>query len=267
MLSFDGVEPVDLSIGLEPGTESEPWPPEIEYFDHAEGAELLAGNLRESGYDVEPEAFPDGMGLAWEEVTAIPHAGTHLDAPWHYGPESGGEPSRTVDEIPLSWCCGDAVVLDFTWKSAGEAITAEETEVALEDLGHELSAGELVFIETGADEHWGTAEYLSEFPGMSGDATRWLVERGVKVIGIDAYGFDRPFAEMGRRYAESGDEGELWPAHFAGREAEYCQIEKLANLDALPRRTGVPVVAFPVSIAGASAGWVRPVAFVEGGDA
>jgi kynurenine formamidase len=267
MLSFDDVEPVDLSIGLSPGTPSEPWPPDIEYFDHADGAELLAGSLRDLGHDVDPSAFPDGMGLAWEEVTAIPHAGTHLDAPWHYGPESGGEPARTVDEIPLEWCCGDAVVLDFRWKAAGDEITAADLEDALADLSHDLSPGELVFLETGADEHWGTADYLTEFPGMSAEATRYLVERGVKVVGIDAYGFDKPFAEMGRRYAESGDPAELWPAHFAGREVEYCQIEKLANLDALPRRTGVPVVTFPVSIAGASAGWVRPVAFVEGGAA
>lgn len=39
----------------------------------------------------------------------------------------------------------------------------------------------------------------------------------------------------------------------------------MANLDALPRRTNVPVVTFPVKIADASAGWVRPVAFIAEG--
>lgn len=263
MLSFDDAELVDLSIGLDPDTASEPWPPDVEYFDHADGAELLSQNLAALGYDVDPSEFPDGMGLAWEEVTAIPHAGTHLDAPWHYGPESGGEPAKTIDEVPLEWCCGDAVVLDFRSKEPGSEIGPDEIDDRLADLDHDLSPGELVFVETGADELWGSPEYLSEFPGMSAAATRHLVEQGIRVIGTDAYGFDRPFAEMGRRYAESGDPDDLWPAHFAGRDVEYCQIEKLANLDALPRRTGVPVVTFPVSIAGASAGWVRPVAFVE----
>jgi kynurenine formamidase len=70
---------------------------------------------------------------------------------------------------------------------------------------------------------------------------------------------------MGRRYVETGDEGELWPAHFAGRDVEYCQIEKLANLDAFPRRTDVPLVTFPVVVEGASAGWVRPVAMFDTG--
>ncbi|MEF8841583.1 MAG: hypothetical protein V5A62_08145 [Haloarculaceae archaeon] len=39
-----------------------------------------------------------------------------------------------------------------------------------------------------------------------------------------------------------------------------------ANLDSLPRRTGIPLVTFPIEIRDASAGWVRPVAFVEGDD-
>lgn len=266
MLSFSDTRLIDLSIGIEPDVPSEPWPPEVEYFDHEAGANLLAGNLADIGIEgVDGSDFPDGIGLAWEEVSAIPHTGTHLDAPWHYGPEVDGEPAKTIDEIPLEWCCGDAVILDFTWKEAGTEITPDEIDAQLVDLDHELSSGELVFIETGADELWGTEDYLTEFPGMSAAATKHLVEQGIKVIGIDAYGFDKPFAEMGRRYAEREDSDELWPAHFAGRDVEYCQIEKMANLDALPRRTDVPVVTFPIKITDGSAGWVRPVAMVDEG--
>ena len=263
MLSLADATTVDLSIGIEPGAPSEPWPPEVEYFDHEEGAELLASNLREQGYDVGAEDFPGGMGLAWEEVTAIPHTGTHLDAPWHYGPESGGREARTVDEIPLEWCRGDAVVLDVRHLDPGEEITPGDVDDALAELDYALAPGDIVLLQTGADELWGTPDYLTEFPGMGREATRRLVDEGVRVIGTDAYGFDKPFAEMGRRHAESGDSGELWPAHFAGRDAEYCQIEKMANLDALPRRTNVPLVTFPISVADASAGWVRPVALFE----
>jgi kynurenine formamidase len=265
MLSLANAELVDLSIGLEPGAASEPWPPEVEYFDHADGAQLLSENLQGLGFDVDAADFPEGKGLAWEEVHAIPHTGTHLDAPWHYGAESGGDPAKTIDEVPLEWCRGNAVVLDVRDAAAGAEITPDDIDARLDALDHELSAGELVFLQTGADELWGSADYLQQFPGMSAAATKHLVEQGVRVIGTDAYGFDKPFAEMGRRFAESGANEELWPAHFAGREAEYCQIEKMANLDRLPRRTDVPVVCFPVSIEGASAGWVRPVAMFESG--
>ncbi len=254
---------IDLSIGIEPGVVSEPWPPTIDSFDHEKGAELLAERLREQGFDVEAGDFPDGFGLGWEQITAITHTGTHMDAPWHYGPEVDGEPAMTIDEVPLEWAAGHAVVLDLTWKESGSEITALDVQDQLAEVGHELSDGDIVLLETGADDLWGTPEYLTEFPGMSSEATKYLVEAGVRVIGTDAYGFDKPFAEMGARYAETGDPAELWPAHFAGREVAYCQIEKMANLDALPRRTEVPILTQPVKIQDASAGWVRPVAFIE----
>jgi kynurenine formamidase len=265
MLSLSDARVVDLSIPVEPGVASEPWPAAIESFDHEAGAELLAENLRGLGVaDVTAEDFPEGMGLAWEEIEAITHTGTHLDAPYHYGPTVGEDPARTIEAVPIEWCCGDAVVLDFTWKTPGTEITPAELDRQLDELDHSLSAGEIVLVQTGADELWGEPAYLTDFPGMGAAATEHLVEQGVRVIGTDAYGFDKPFGEMGRRYAESGDSGELWPAHFAGREVEYCQIEKMANLDALPRRTDVPLVTTPVAIEGASAGWVRPVALFEG---
>ena len=265
LLTSDDATLIDLSIGLEDGVPSEPTPPSIDAFDHEAGAERLAENLREMGHDVAAEDFPGGMGLAWEDLEVIPHAGTHLDAPSHYGPEVDGEPAKTIEEIPLEWCRGNAVVLDFREKDPGEEISVDDLEAALDELDHDLSPGEIVLIQTGADELWGTPEYLTQFPGMSAAGTKFLVERGVKVIGTDAYGFDKPFAAMGERYAESGDEDELWPAHFAGREVEYCQIEKMANLDELPRKTDIPIVAFPIKIEDGSAGWVRPVAFIEDG--
>ena len=262
---FQDATLVDLSIGIEDGAASEPDPASIDRMDHREGAEWLAENLRAMGQDVAAEDFPDGTALAWEEVEAITHTATHMDAPYHYGAEIGGEAARTIDEVPLEWACGDAVVLDVRHLEAGEEIGVEDLQAALEDLDHELSEGEIVLIQTGADELWGTGAYLTDFPGMGREATLWLVEQGIKVVGTDAYGFDKPFLEMGRRFVESGDPGELWPAHLAGREREYCQIEKMANLDDLPRKTEVPLVAFPIVVEDGSAGWVRPVAvFPEG---
>jgi len=270
LLTAPETELIDLSIGLEDEPPSEPMPPSIDAFDHEAGAERLAENLRGLGHDVEASDFPEGMGLAWEDLEVIAHAGTHMDAPWHYGPEVDGEPAKTIDEVPLEWCRGNAVVLDFRWMDPGEEISVDDLEDALDELDHELSPGEIVLIQTGADELWGQPEYLSQFPGMGAEGTKYLVEQGIKVIGTDAYGFDKPFTAMGERYVESEDESELWPAHFAGREVEYCQIEKMANLDQLPRKTDIPIIAFPIKIEGGSGGWVRPVAFIEsdedGGD-
>jgi hypothetical protein len=50
---------------------------------------------------------------------------------------------------------------------------------------------------------------------------------------------------------------------FRRPQRSDCQIEKIATLDALPRRTGIPLVTQPVVVEDTSAGWLRPVAFIE----
>ena len=122
---------------------------------------------------------------------------------------------------------------------------------------------DIVLLWTGTDRKLHSKEYFEQ-PGMGRDSTLWLVqEKGIKVIGIDAFGFDRPFRAMREDFERTGDGKWIWPAHFAGIEAPYCQIEKLANLDAIPRPHGFKVSCFPIKVKRASAGFARVVAFVE----
>ena len=88
---------VDLSVPLE-ANPSEPVRPEVAYEDHDATAPLVAGI-----FGCEVDQLPDGKGWASETVTAITHAGTHVDAPYHYFPTCDGEPARTIDELPLDW--------------------------------------------------------------------------------------------------------------------------------------------------------------------
>jgi kynurenine formamidase len=97
---------------------------------------------------------------------------------------------------------------------------------------------------------------------MGREATLWLAERGVRVVGTDAFGWDAPFSHTAKRYQETGDASIIWEGHKAGREIGYCQMEKLHNLELLPA-TGFTVACFPVKIKGASAGWTRAVAIIE----
>lgn len=246
---------VDLSTPHENGA-SEPFPPVIEYKDHRDGARRL-GKLA----GIPPEEFPQGIALATEQVTASTHSGTHVDAPWHYGPTVSGERARTIDEIPLEWCYGPGVRLDFRHLSAGSAISDRQIRDALEKIDHVLAPGEIVLIQTGADRYWMTDQYLPAQSGLSLGATEWILDQGVRCIGIDGWGLDRPVARMAEAH-QRGEPDALWPAHFYGRRKEYLQIEKLANLDALPP-TGFTVAAFPVKIRGGSAGWCRAVALIN----
>jgi kynurenine formamidase len=185
-----------------------------------------------------------------------------VDAPFHYGPESEGAPAATIDELPLEWFFADGVVLDLRHKQPGEFIEISDLEAALAAADYALKPLDIVLLQTATDRKLGTPEYFDQ-PGMGRESTLWLVEQGIKVIGIDAFGFDRGFAAMKADFERTGDGRYIWPAHFAGITRSYCQIEKLANLEQIGRAHGFRVAAFPVKIKGASAGFARVVAFVE----
>ena len=82
------------------------------------------------------------------------------------------------------------------------------------------------------------------------------------MIGIDAWGLDRPFDVMVEE-AKRGELAQVWESHLLGREKPYAQIERLVNLDQLPAATGYTVYAFPTKLEHASAGWARVVAVFE----
>lgn len=249
---------IDLSVPLEHAAVSEPMPAEILYVTH-EG-EGLAQMQQFFGVRTEDLVYSHGRGWAIEEIRATTHTGTHVDAPYHYGATAGGEPAKRIDEVPLEWCFAPGVVLDVRHKQPGEEITIDDLRAALERINSTLKPFDIVLLQTGADKRIDSREYFRQ-PGLGRDGTLWLVDQGVKVIGIDAYTLDRPFADMVADYRRTGDGRHIWPAHFAGLTREYCQIEKLANLDQLPSH-GFYVSCLPVKIKSASAGWCRAIALV-----
>lgn len=227
----------------------------IAYEDHTQSLPIVTRI-----FGCSPEDLPNGQGWANELVSLSTHAGTHMDAPWHYFPTCAGEPAKRIDEVPLEDCFGDGVVLDLRGHGPGERIEAPTVQAAVEAIGG-LRPRDIVLLRFGYDTAFGTAEYWNRYPGLTGDATRWIVEQGVKVIGTDAVGFDRDFPSSAKDFAADHDASKLWEAHRVGITHEYFQIEKLANLDRLPSR-GFKVACFPIKIARASAAWVRPVAMV-----
>src|SRR5438132_1534120 len=105
-------------------------------------------------------------------------------------------------------------------------------------------------------------DYVSAGAGMGREATLYLLERGVRVTGTDAWSWDAPFVHTKAKFEQTGDASLIWEGHKAGREIGYCHLEKLHNLEALPA-DGFTIACFPVKIRGASAGWTRAVAIVD----
>src|SRR6185369_1973108 len=103
-------------------------------------------------------------GWAIEDVHAITHTGTHVDAPYHYGPTAEGKPARRIDEVPLEWCFAPGVVLDMRHKADGEFITPLDLQAALDRIGHRLQPLDIVLLHTGADKRLYGREYFAQ-PG------------------------------------------------------------------------------------------------------
>lgn len=252
---------VDLSVYLENDVISDPpgLRPHIEYVDHHTSVPGLAAFFP----GLQADDLPDGEAWAYEKIELITHNGTHLDAPYHFASTMDkGQRAISIDEVPLDWCLQPGVKLDFTSLPDGYVVTASDVQKELDRIGHSLSPLEIVVVNTRAGQRYGHDDYLTSGCGMGYEATMFLLERGVRLTGTDAWSWDAPFSHTAERYAAERDPSIIWEGHKAGRDIGYCHLEKLHNLEALPS-TGFMIACFPVKIRGASAGWTRAVAILE----
>jgi kynurenine formamidase len=246
---------VDLSGPVEqsPSEVPEMLRTDIEFQDHAAGATQV-----EALFGVPARLLRDGEGWATETLRNLgTHNSTHVDAPWHYNSTIRGEPAETIDQLPLEWFFGDGLVLDMTAKADGEKIDVADVEAELTRIDHALEEHDIVLVRTGRDAHYTELGYMALGPAVTAGATRWLWERGVRVMGIDAWGWDGPLYMQAKEALERDQPGIFWAAHQA--DLPYCQIERLVNLDRLPP-DGFTVACFPLRIVGASAAPARVVA-------
>lgn len=256
-----GQKIVDLSIYLENDVISDPpgHQPQIQYIKHSDSAQDIANIFP----GLAPEDLPDAEGWAIEQINLNTHNGTHLDAPYHFASTMNqGERAWTIDEVPLEWCFQPGVKLDFRHLPDGHVVSADEVEAELARINHRLSPLEIVLVNTRAGSRYGHDDYVSSGCGMGYEATRYLLDRGVRVTGTDGWSWDAPFVHTAQRFNDTQDPSIIWEGHKAGRHTGYCHLEKLHNLEALPS-TGFTVSCFPFKIRAASAGWTRAVAILN----
>ncbi|MBX6340814.1 MAG: cyclase family protein [Thermomicrobiaceae bacterium] len=179
------------------------------------------------------------------------HVGTHMDALRHLRDDAPGP-----EGIPLEYCYGDGVLLDFRHKEKGAGISAAEVQEALAKIDYELKPRDIVLIWTGAGAYQDEQRYLTDHCGMTREATLWLIDQGIKMMGIDAITFDPPVWAMFERK-------QFWEAHRVMQEREYYHLENLTNFDQLPGPYGFKLAVFPIKWVNTTAAPVRAVAIVE----
>jgi kynurenine formamidase len=252
---------VDISIHLENDVMSDPpgLNPRIDYTHH----QMSYAQLAPFFPGLRQEDLPDGEAWAVEDVRLNTHNGTHLDAPYHFASTMNhGERAITIDEVDLNWCFQPGVKLDFRHLPDGYVVQAADVEAELARIGHTLQPLEIVLVNTRAGSCYGSPEYVRAGCGMGYAATMYLLERGVRLTGTDAWSWDAPFVHTAQKFKETGDASLIWEGHKAGRDIGYCHLEKLGGLEQLPAK-GFHVACFPVKIRGASAGWTRAVAIFD----
>jgi kynurenine formamidase len=252
---------VDLSVPLDNDKEWVPWWARNRVKRQSHRFGRLAMRLL---FGVGRKHLRTGLGWANDEIRLSTHGTTHVDAPWHFAPTAEGRPARTIDQMPLEWFHAPGVVLDIRDLDASGAAGVQDLEKALSKTGHELRPGDIVLLRTGNDRLLGSPEYFHKGPGVTASATHWLIDRGVRVMGIDSWGWDAPLREQAAEAKRTGRNDIFWAAHYVGVDWEYCHMERLANLGDLPP-TGFTVCAFPLKVKGGSAGPARIVGIVDEG--
>lgn len=210
------------------------------------------------------EDLPDGEGWGEDMLSDMnTHCGTHVDAPLHSGRRIEGRRARTISDIGLEELFRPGMVLDIrAWVRPGTAIPVEGLEAAIEATGRDIADGDAVLIRTGQERFtMADAEYY-DYPGMTGDATRYLTSHGATILGTDALAWDRPFPVMRKAFEDTGDAAHIWDGHFAIRDKEAFIVQQMTNLGALPL-TGFTVGFFPLKLPQTSASPARAVAFLN----
>lgn len=248
---------IDLSATIAQTPENTPEfsATDISYRSQAEGAAAI-----NALFQVPAALLRRGEGWATETITRLEtHGTTHVDAPWHYNSSIGGQRAQTIDELPLEWFFGDGVKFDFHTREECDPVTVADLEQELRRIGYTLKPMDIVLIQTGRDVFYGQPDYIFKGCGVTAEATRWLYDQGIRVMGIDGWGWDMPLHVQAQKALAENKPGVFWAAHQV--DLPYSHMERLMNLAALPP-FGFKVACFPLKIKGASAAPARIVAIL-----
>lgn len=183
------------------------------------------------------ESMADGAAGDVSRWLIGSHTGTHLDAPAHF--VRGGE---TIEKLPIEAFVGPARVLDLTGVD-GDEVGADEL------LAAGLDGAERVLLKTRNSTGALKQATKTRWVGLHADAARLLVDRGVRLVGIDYLTIDSPAGEVD------------WPVHRILCPAGVIILEVI-DLSGVAAGDYF-LAALPVPLVGSEAAFGRAV-LIEG---
>lgn len=194
--------------------------------------------------EIKPVRTIEANGVNTRDICFNDHIGTHVDAPLHLVP--GG---RSIDQLPLESFYGTAVVLDIP-KGPNGGVTADDLDAAQP----KIERGDIVVICSGWGDKHTEPNYASHHPYLTDEGARWLVEKGVRMVGMDVQSIDLPHSlrEKGFRYTS------LRTVLESGVPA----LMNVTNLEPVLRMR-VTLFALPIEFTGSDGAPARVVAILD----
>lgn len=215
-----------------------------------QGMGVYPGHLKtviweHAGHEETRGRFEGGFSFQSFGLMLCDHGPTHVDALSHLDPRPEAPP---IDRMPLDTFWGPGTCLDLSHKAAHAYISADDLDAAA--AGADLRPGDVLLLYTATyDRHYGTPAYTSQYPGLDESGSAWLLERQVKIFGVDSPSPDNPISRT-------------YPVHMMCRAHGLTHYENLCNLDQLVGRR-FTFFGFPLRIRGGTGSPVRALAMLE----
>lgn len=160
-----------------------------------------------------PSGILEKDGYADSIVTFGNHNGTHVDAPSHM--ILGG---KTLDQFPVDRFFGKGVLINVQ-----KGITLDTIKKV------KIEKDSIVLFYTGMSDKYHIEEYFTKYPAIPEEVANYLVDKRVKMVGVDMCSVDH----------------EPFPVHRIFLKNKILIIENLTNLSSLEGKN-FTVYAFPL---------------------
>ncbi len=192
------------------------------------------------GFEIHQLGRHGHEGRASRKIAFGSHTGTHMDAPLHFI-----ENGQSIDEIPMDIMLGPVTIYDLSHLKDGAAVTLDMLDKPVT---------ERIIFKYGWGKHWYSKKFYTGYPYLSEEVAHHLVEKGVKIIGMDSPSPDDSLIKLDAATRGTAEDS---PIHKILLGNGVIMVEYIANLDQLKDTEGWNWTVMPIKVKGCDGAPVR----------